>query len=672
MLKQTTVEPGTAERLGAEWDGAGTNFALFSAHASKVELCLLGVDGRREIARIPLPGRTGEIWHGTLPGVGPGQLYGYRVHGPDASEDGHRFDADALLLDPYAKALQRPAGSEFPVSAVADPSFDWGDDRPPRTPWSDTVIYEAHVRSMTMLHPEVPDSLKGTVLGLSSPPIIDHLKRLGVTAIELLPVHAYADEPHLANKGLTNHWGYNSIGFFAPEPRYLGAGGLADFQTMVRRFHAAGIEVLLDVVYNHTAEGDAFGPTLSFRGIDNASYYRLIPEDKRRYVNDTGCGNTLNMSHPQVVRMVIDSLRYWVEVMHVDGFRFDLATTLARTDDGFTPDHGFFTALADDPVLSRVKLIAEPWDVGPGGYRLGQFPPLFAEWNDKYRDLARRYWRGDGGTLPELAPRLLGSADLFDHSGRRPRASVNFIAAHDGFTLEDVVSYDRRHNEANGEGGADGHAENLSHNYGVEGPTDDPAIRVLRARQKRNLLATLLLSQGTPMLLAGDEVGNSQGGNNNAYCQDNEISWIDWAGADADDAAFGDFARAMTAFRKQHSVLRQGEFLHGDIVSEGGLKNVTWFTPDGLEKAEHHWRDPLARCIGIKLGASDSADRTLLIIMNSHDGTVDFTLPAMPERGDWTRLLDTGAAGHEFAPAGPFPPNHDYPAAGRTVLVFGC
>lgn len=698
------VLTGRPQPLGATWDGSGTNFALFSAHATRVELCLFEPDSGRETERIALPEYTDEVWHGYLPEIRPGQLYGYRVHGPYDPQAGHRFNPAKLLLDPYAKAIKgavewddcllgyragdaladlsiddRDSAAAMPKSCVVDTTFTWDEDRHPDTPWSDTVIYEIHVRGATMLHPAVPEPMRGSFLGLASPPMIDHMVKLGVTAVELLPVQAFIDERELAARGLGNYWGYNTIGFFAPEPRYMTQGAIWEFQTLVRRLHMAGIEVILDVVYNHTAEGGHLGPTLCFRGIDNASYYRLMPDDQRYYINDTGCGNTLNLSHPYVLQMVMDSLRYWVEVMHVDGFRFDLATTLAREEHGFAPEGGFFEAIRHDPVLSRVKLIAEPWDVGPGGYRLGAFPPGFSEWNDRYRDTLRQYWRGDGEVLPDLAPRILGSADLFEHRGRSAAASLNYVASHDGFTLEDAVSYEHKHNEANGEDNRDGHDANYSTNYGIEGPAGDADILALRARHKRNLLATLLLSQGTPMLLAGDEFGNSQGGNNNAYCQDNETGWLDWEGGGSDRDILRGFVARLIALRKAHPVLRRPWFLHGADISPEGIKDVTWFAPDGTEKSEDQWRDPLARCIGLMLSGGagiqhhpddvSQRDDTLLIVMNAHDQPVPFTLPTVPG-GGWRREHDTGEPAlaperQRMEKAG-----KAYPVPGRSLLLF--
>jgi len=564
---------------------------------------------------------------------------------------------------------RRDSAFAVPKSCVSDISFSWDSDRPPGVTWSDTVIYETHVRGATMMHPDIPANLRGTFLGLSTPVMVDYLQELGITTIELLPAHALTDDRTLVAGGLRNYWGYNTIGFFAPDTRYLSAGEVWEFQTMVRRFHQAGIEVILDVVYNHTAEGNQLGPTLSFRGIDNASYYRLIEGEPRFYVNDTGCGNTLNLSHPRVLQMVLDSLRHWVQVMGVDGFRFDLATTLAREPHGFDHGSGFLDAVRQDPVPNKVKLIAEPWDVGPGGYRLGAFPPGFAEWNDRYRDTVRRYWRGDEGMLPAMTPGMLASADLFEHNGRRPWASINFITSHDGFTLHDVVSYEAKHNEANGEENRDGHDANYSRNYGVEGPTDDPAILDLRERQKRNLLATLLLSQGTPMLLAGDEIGSSQNGNNNAYCQDNQTGWIDWNRLDDRATDLREFVRRLLRFRKAHRVFRQTAFLHGTEETADGFKDVTWLTPDGEEKTPSQWNDQLACCIGLMLSAGDRPS-TVLVIMNAHDQSVSFTLPEAPAHAVWRREIDTGAPALRGEAEEPLRPGTGYPVPGRSVLVF--
>src|SRR5579885_124360 len=585
---RSRILPGSPYPLGATWDGRGVNFALFSAHAVKVELCLFDRVDAHESERIVLPECSDHVWHGYLPDAGPGLLYGYRVHGPYEPERGHRFNPHKLLLDPYARLIRgrlrwsdahfgyrigspredlsfdrRDNARGMPKCQVIDPAFTWGVDRPPCHAWSESVIYEAHLRGFTMRHPELPENLRGTVAGFAGAPVIDYLKGLGITAIELLPVQAHVDDRYLIERGLTNYWGYNTIGFFAPEPGYLSSGRLHEFKTMVARLHDAGIEVILDVVYNHTGEGNQLGPTLCFRGIDNASYYRLQPDAPRYYVDDTGTGNSLNLTHPRVMQMVMDSLRYWTGEMHVDGFRFDLASTLGRGPQGFDPHCSLFSAMRQDPLLARVKLIAEPWDLGPGGYQLGHFGAGWSEWNDRYRDSVRRFWRGDAGALPELATRITGSADLFDHDGRHPRASINFLTAHDGFTLQDLVSYEHKHNAANGEDNRDGRDEAYSANYGIEGPTDDENILALRRRQRRNMLATLLLSQGTPMLLAGDEFGRTQRGNNNAYAQDNEISWVDWEAIDDDTRGDIGFVRRLLNLRRQHSALRWPRFLHG-------------------------------------------------------------------------------------------------------------
>ncbi|WP_035690705.1 glycogen debranching protein GlgX [Azospirillum halopraeferens] len=674
-----TVWPGRPHPLGADWDGFGVNFALFSANAEKVELCLFDKTGQREVERITMPEQTDEVWHCYLPEARPGLLYGYRVHGPYDPANGHRFNPNKLLLDPYARALmgairwsdahygyrvgstredlsfdRRDNARAMPKCRVVDRAFTWGGERRPNVSWSETIVYETHVRGFTMLNPQVPKPLRGTFAGMSTQAVIDYLRALGVTAVEFLPVHAFIDDRHLVAQGLHNYWGYNSVAFFAPEPRYMTTGVLSEFKTMVSRLHEAGIEVFLDVVYNHTGEGNHLGPTLSFRGIDNASYYRLMPGDRRYYINDTGTGNTLNLCHPRVLQMVMDSLRYWVTDMHVDGFRFDLATVLGRESYGYDPGSGFLDAVRQDPVLAGVKLIAEPWDIGPGGYQVGNFPPGWAEWNDRYRDTVRAYWRGDEGKLPELAGRIAGSADLFEKRGRKAWSSVNFVTAHDGFTLQDLVSYNEKHNWANGEGNRDGHSANYSWNHGVEGETDDPAIRQVRERQKRNLLATLLLSQGTPMLLAGDEVGHSQDGNNNAYCQDNELTWIDWARRQAESADLLAFVRRLIALRKAHPVLRRPNFLHGRAASPEGLKDIVWYTPLGNEKTAEQWRNLHARCIGLLLnghagdylGAEGRPvdDAVLLIVLNAHHDTVSFVLPVVPGGRGWRCVLDTRVA----------------------------
>jgi len=673
------IRSGLPYPLGATWDGKGVNFALFSANAAKVELCLFDAAGVREIARHTLPECTDEVWHGYLSDARPGTLYGYRVDGPYDPTHGHRFNPHKLLLDPYAKSLhgsfrwsdalfgyrldsprqdlsfdRRDSARGMPKCRVVDPSFTWGDDRQPDRPWPETIIYEAHLRGITKLHPAVPEALKGTAAGLSVREIIDYLKALGITAIELLPIHAFVTGRHLSQHGLANYWGYDSIAFFAPEPRYLATGSLAEFKTMVTLLHDAGIEVILDVVYNHTGEGNQLGPTLCFRGIDNASYYRLAA-DPRGYVDFTGTGNTLNLSHPRVLQMVMDSLRYWVVDMHVDGFRFDLCTAPAREAHGFDPGSGFLDAVRQDPVLSRVKLIAEPWDVGPDGYQLGNFGPGWSEWNDRFRDSARRFWRGDEGVLPELAARLAGSADLFDRRARRPSSSINFVTAHDGFTLADLVSYEHKHNEANGEANSDGHNENYSVNYGAEGPIDDVAVTALRRRHRRNLLATLLFSQGTPMLLAGDEFGHGQKGNNNAYCQDNEISWLDWAGIGPTEQETIAFVRRLIALRRQYPVIRWPRFLHGHHRSPEGVKDITWLSPAGAEMTPEQWQDAQRRCLGLMLNGEAETQTNvngtpiacplLIFLINGGAEAEDFVLPAVPHGVGWSRLIDTASDG---------------------------
>ena len=671
-----TVWPGSPAPLGATWDGKGVNFALFSAHADKVVLCLFDRRGERELRRVELPEVTNHVWHGYLPDARPGLLYGYRVYGPYDPANGHRFNPHKLLIDPYAKSLRgsirwsdavfgyrightredlsfdrRDSARGMPKCRVVDDAFTWGDERRPRRRWQETLIYELHVRGQTMRHPDVAVELRGTFEGLSSPAVIDHLVRLGVTAVELMPVHAFCDDRVLTDRGLRNYWGYNTLAYFAPEPRYLAGPDIAEFKTMVAWFHEAGIEVILDVVYNHTAEGNHLGPTLSFKGIDNASYYRLLPDDRRYYIDETGCGNTLDFSEPRVIQLVLDSLRYWVEVMHVDGFRFDLGTILAREPYGFDPRGGFLDAIAQDPVLSRVRLIAEPWDIGPGGYQLGNFPAGWAEWNDRYRDTVRGFWRGDEGMLPELGGRITGSSDLFETGGRRPFASVNFVASHDGFTLNDVVSYNEKHNEANGEGNMDGHNHNLSYNYGTEGPTHDPSINRTRSRQRRNLLATLLLSQGTPMLLAGDEFGRSQDGNNNAYCQDNETSWLDWSGIDAEGHDLLAFTTKLAALRRRHPVFRRPRFLHGNETGADGTPDIAWFSPDGPIVDDSHWHDPAARCLGLLLNGqagrytepdgTETTDTAFLLLLNAADAAVPFKLPSIASGRGWRRVMDT-------------------------------
>lgn len=686
------VTSGSAAALGAHHDGAGVNFAVFSENASKIELCLFSADGSREVARIELPERTGPIWHGYLPGLPVGTLYGYRAHGPYAPEHGHRFNPNKLLMDPYSRELSgdwvsHPATLGYDDgSSAQDLSFDPRDSAPfvPKSVVSDPalfagvsagchrrtdkdLIYEAHPKGLTKTNRDVPETVRGTYDGMASAPMLEHLSALGVQAVELLPVHAFVDDKFLVQRGLRNYWGYNSIGFFAPEPRYFGPDGLKGFRQMVERFHAAGVEVILDVVYNHTAEGDQRGPTLSFRGLDNASYYRLTAGQPRYYVNDTGCGNTLNVSHPYVLRMVLDSLRFWVECMGVDGFRFDLATTLGREDHGFDPRGGFFDALRQDPVLAQVRLIAEPWDIGPGGYRLGEFPHEFLEWNDSYRDTVRRYWRGDAHSAQELAARLLGSADKFDRAGRRSGSSINFLASHDGFTLADTTRYAKRHNEANTENNRDGHHSNYSDNGGIEGNTDDPDIRKLRARRQRNMLATLFLSQGTPMLLAGDEFSNSQAGNNNAYCQDNEIGWLNW---DEADTGLLDFVRYLSTFRQDHLAVRQSRFLHGAARASDGHPDVSWtnFTGEPVE-----WRDPglASLCLTLRCSAEapdfEPDTDVVFIVFNRSGEDSTVTLPGAQGGQVWERAIDTD---HDAQPAAIKPEQENAVVCANSVAAF--
>jgi len=656
------LEPGSPWPLGATWDGGGVNVALFSAHATRVVLCLFDDTGMHEIARRDLPEHTDGVWHGYLPGAGPGLVYGFRVHGPYDPHAGHRFNPAKLLLDPYARALvgtlrhgealtghrlgpggehladRRDSAALMPKARViALPEWT---TTPPRRPWSETVIYEAHLRGFTIRHPAVPERERGTFSALAHPAVIEHLLHLGVTAVELLPIHAFATEPFLNRKGLGNYWGYNTLAFFAPEPRYLATGDPAEPRAAVAALHAAGIEVILDVVYNHTAEGSEDGPTLSFRGIDNASYYRLVPEDRRRTVNDTGTGNTLNLAHPRVIQLVMDSLRHWVSAYGIDGFRFDLATVLGRERHGFDPGAGFFDALRQDPVLARVKLIAEPWDIGPGGYQLGNFPPGFAEWNDRFRDAVRRFWRGDEAMRPALAARLAGSADIFDREGRRPWASVNYAASHDGFTLRDLVSYTRKRNEANGEGNRDGHDENHSANWGHEGETEDETITTRRQAVARAMAATVFVAHGTPMLAMGDEAWRTQGGNNNAYCQDNPTGWFDWDLATAGPgAAMTRFVARLAALRRAHTLLRSDRFLHGAAVAPG-LADIAWFEPDGSVISPSRWHDRSARAFAMQLAGEDGMGgiAVLRVLMNAGATAVVFALPA-----PFAVLVDTAA-----------------------------
>jgi isoamylase len=677
LTRQTDpiVWPGRPYPLGASWDGEGVNFALFSESAQKVELCLFDQFGRREIHRVLLREQTDQVWHCYLPEARPGLLYGYRVHGPYEPTKGFRFNRNKLLLDPYAKQIQnglkwhdshfgyrvghrnedlsfdrRDSAPGMLKAVVVDPAFTWGADRPPHTPWHRTIIYEVHVKGFTIRHPEVPAGLRGTYAALATAPVIDHLTQLGVTAVELMPVHTFVDDRHLIERGLRNYWGYNSIGFFAPEPRYCATHSINDFKTMVKTLHSAGIEVILDVVYNHTAEGNHLGPTLSFRGIDNPAYYRLAPDDPRYYMDYTGTGNTLNMRHPRVLQLIMDSLRYWVLEMHVDGFRFDLAATLARELHEVDRLGAFLDIIHQDPILSQVKLIAEPWDLGEGGYQVGKFPVGWAEWNDKYRDVVRSYWKGDGGLIGELAYRITGSSDLYARSGRKPYASINFVTAHDGFTLHDLVSYNSKHNEGNGEENRDGTDNNRSWNCGAEGPTDDPEVNRLRARQKRNFMATTLLSQGVPMLLAGDEIGRTQAGNNNAYCQDNEISWVDWTPEHMDLDTLG-FVRQLIALHKEHAVFRRRKFFQGRKIKGAEIKDIVWLRPDGEEMTDEEWNQDFARCLGVALSgaAIDEVtergqrvkDENFLLLMNAHFEEIHFTLPVPPLGAGWIALIDT-------------------------------
>ncbi len=658
------IQPGHPAPLGATLDEGGVNFAVFSRNATKVVLCLFDETGR-EVENISLPEREGHVWHGYLPGLKTGQQYGYRMDGPFAPKEGHRFNPYKLLIDPYAKRLTgHPDWNEalfgyvpghadkdlsfsktdsapfMPRSVVTDPTFTWNVDDRPNHAMENSVIYEAHMKGLTAGRRDVPNP--GTYLAMASDPILDHLNRLGVTAIELLPVQAFYNEKFLLDRGLTNYWGYMTYGFFAPDTRYMQGGEIAEFQQMVQRFHSAGIEVILDVVYNHTAEGSHLGPTLMFRGLDNASYYRLA-SDPRYYIDDSGCGNSLDFENPFVIRLVMDSLRYWVEVMGVDGFRFDLCSSLGRTQHGFERDGPFFRAIGQDPVLNRVKLIAEPWDIGPGGYQLGAYPAPFAEWNDKYRDDTRAFWRGDQGKVAALAARLAGSAEFFDHDGRAATSSLNFVTAHDGFTLHDTVSYSAKQNAANGENNNDGHSNNYSDGMGVEGPTDDPAIHAARTRRKRNLIATLMLSQGTPMLLAGDEVSNSQSGNNNAYCQDNEIGWVTWP--EADDPFFT-FVEQAISFRRMHPLLRQRRFLHSRTRVVDGEPDLFWRRANGEPMRQQDWDNPdlgiLMAEMRMASGSPEYVQRegALLVVLNRGAAT-DITPPTLPEGGKWVRRFDT-------------------------------
>jgi glycogen operon protein len=700
MFDLSKLKEGLPDPLGATWDGEGTNFALFSANATKVEVCLFDSAGKKELERIELPEYTDQVFHGYLPEVGPGTFYGYRVHGPYEPDNGHRFNANKLLLDPYARAHagaltwnpaifgykmesgddttfdERDSAPFMPKCVIVDSGFDWrGEPGRQRVPWEHTVIYEAHVKGFTKKHPKVPEKIRGTYAGMGEKAVVDYIKSLGVTTVELLPIHTFINDSNLLEKKLVNYWGYNTIGFFAPDPRYASdiPNSLREFKEMVSRFHDAGLEVILDVVYNHTAEGNEKGPTLSYKGIDNLSYYRLLPDKKRFYINDTGTGNTVNLSSPRVIQMVTDSLRYWAQEMHIDGFRFDLGTILAREPNGFDEQSGFLKAVGQDPVLDSVKLIAEPWDCGPGGYQVGGFPPGWAEWNDKFRDTVRDYWRGEAPATA-LTPRLCASGEVFNHQGRRAWASVNFITAHDGFTLRDTVTYNEKHNEANGEDNKDGSSDNRSWNCGAEGPTKDAGIAKLRERQIRNMLATLLLSQGTPMLLAGDEFGRTQKGNNNAYCQDNEISWLDWDAAEK-AKALTTFTRQLLVYRHRYPILRRTRFFTGAFNEELGVKDISWINAGGSEMQQAEWDDPNMKCFGMLLDGraqvsgirKRAQDATLLLVMNSWQDAVKFKLPAAAEGKSWKLLVDTNV---EEGAEKDFELEAEYEVTGRSFLVF--
>ena len=704
MAAPTKVWPGRPYPLGATWDGEGVNFALFSAHAEKVELCLFDRSGNREMTRIALPEYTDEVWHAYLPDARPNLLYGYRVYGPYDPANGHRFNPNKLLMDPYARSLhgrlrwsdalfgyrvgsqradlsfdRRDNARQVPKCRVVEPAFTWGTDRRPQTPWEETIILELHVRGITIKHPNIDPVQRGTFAGLASPAMIDYLVELGVTTVELLPVHASVDDRHLIEQGLANYWGYNSIAYFAPDPRLLATNSIAGFKTMVKRLHDAGIEVILDVVYNHSGEGNHLGPTLSFRGIDNASYYRL-DTDRRFYRDVTGTGNTLNLDQPRVLQLVMESLRYWAVEMHVDGFRFDLCTALARENGDYGQGSAFFDAIGQDPVMAGLKLIAEPWDLGPYGFQLGNFPPGWAEWNAHYRDTVRRFWKGDEGLVADLASRVAGSSDIFGWRGRRPWASINFITVHDGFTLQDLVSYNDKHNEANGEDNHDGNDANFSWNYGVEGPTSDPAIVALRDRQKRNLFATLLLSLGVPMLLAGDEIGRTQRGNNNAYCQDNEISWFDWEHLRPEDEELRRFVSYLIHLRRRHRVFSRPRFLRGEVLSEAGVKDITWVTPSGKEATDADWKNPVALSLGYVLsgaagefftpGGQRDFDESFFIMMNAYHEDLDFCFPSLAAPMSWEPLVDTSQPTGRVAEGRLYVPGEIYRLQARSFALF--
>ncbi len=703
------VWPGKPYPLGATWDGEGVNFSLFSENATAVELCLFdGPENDKESHRIRVEERTDQVWHVYIPGLWPGQHYGYRVHGPYKPEEGHRFNPHKLLVDPYAKSIagtiewsdamfgyrigdpaadlsfdKRDNAGNIPKCVVVDQAFTWGGDGLLKTPWDKTVIYEVHVKGLTARHPDVPDHMRGTYAALTTPAVIDHLLSLGVTAVELLPIHQFVRDKHLADRGLANYWGYNTIGFFAPDIRYavspLRGRHVREFKTMVKTLHSAGIEVILDVVYNHTAEGNQLGPTLCFRGVDNAAYYRLVDQDKRHYMDYTGCGNTLNVTHPRTLQLIMDSLRYWVTDMHVDGFRFDLASALARELHAVDRLSAFFDILHQDPILSQVKLIAEPWDIGEGGYQVGNFPVGWAEWNGKYRDTIRKSVKGDGDQVAELAYRLSGSSDLYSMSGRRPYASINFITAHDGFTLHDLVSYNEKHNLANGENNQDGSNDNLSWNCGAEGQTDDPVVLELRERQKRNFLTLLFFSQGVPMLCGGDELGRTQKGNNNAYCQDNEISWFDWK-LDHAQRNLLEFVKRLIAFRKEHPVLRRRRFFQGRHIRGSEVKDISWFKPDGKEMTDEDWNAGFTKSLALRLAGDAIAetdekgrrivDDTLLILLNGHHAPLPFTLPAHKRGVRWQPILDTSIKASGEKPVTVLRGGEQYELEARSIAVL--
>jgi len=699
------VWPGQPYPLGASWDGEGVNFALFSEHADMVELCLFDRRGRRETARIPMQWQTDQVWHCYLPEARPGQLYGYRVHGPYDPAAGHRFNPNKLLLDPYARDIvgqvrwndalfgytigaeaedlgfdRRNSAHGVPKSRVVDTAFTWGDDQPLCTPWHETIIYELHVKGYTILHPLVPPPYRGTYAGLATEPVIQHLKHLGITAVELMPVHTFISDRHLVEHGLSNYWGYNTIGYFAPHAGYSASGDVNEFKTLVKRLHSNGIEVILDVVYNHTAEGNHMGPTLSFRGIDNAAYYRLVAGKARYYMDYTGCGNSLNMMHPRVLQLIMDSLRYWVREMHVDGFRFDLAPTLAREEHAVDRFGAFLDIVHQDPVLSRVKLIAEPWDLGEGGYQVGNFPIGWTEWNNRYRDSMRAYWKGEGSLIGELAYRMTGSSDLYEQSGRRPYASINFITCHDGFTLTDLVSYNDKHNAKNLEDNHDGENNNLSWNMGEEGPvTRNQNINNARRQQKRNFLTTLLLSQGVPMLLSGDEMGRTQNGNNNAYCQDNEISWVNWD-IDSHDRDFIKFVHYVIHLRKSHPVFRRRHFFQGRHIKGANVKDILWLRPDGEEMTEREWRMYHARCLGLLLHGDAIEehderggriyDNTYLLLLNANATPIAFRLPGHMGIARWSVEIDTCYVNGKRPDRRTFITGESYSLQGRSTVLL--